>query len=339
MKYAEFFGSAKDVQTLLRVPPNSGVEETLHKALLEPLGEFLASGGKKFRTQVLEFAFKVADEGRTPAEEAQALLEKGAFIIESIHAATMVIDDIEDGSEQRRGKPCLHRQLGMPVALNAGSWLYFWPLERLQHWGLPPEKELRIYRLCTESLVQAHFGQAIDVSVPIDETPQEKVWDLSLAAMELKTGALMGLAAAIGAALAGASAPDLALLREFGVSFGVTLQMFEDVSNLFPRGQAPDLKQYEDLKLRRAGWVWAVAANYSSPGDYARFREAVKKLPDVVPVESWLEEQALAMRAKAMAVENLEASFGPLEERLGGAERQHWIQELRQRLTQGYRSE
>jgi geranylgeranyl pyrophosphate synthase len=188
-----------------------------------------------------------------------------------------------------------------------------------------------------DAIVRAHFGQAIDVGTPIDALPQEKVWETCLASLEWKTGALMGLAASLGAALAGADEKTLSQLRDFGVAFGIALQMFDDIGNLGAgKGTLPDPKQYEDLRLRRPSWIWACAAHSSSPEDYARFIEAVRRLPDPSWVEMWLDAQALPVRAKAMAVENLDQAFGPLEERLRADERVQWIRELSDRLRTVY---
>jgi geranylgeranyl pyrophosphate synthase len=336
-EYEKLLPHGNDIAALLSLPPDSNLQKQIEETLLKPIGAFLNRSGKKFRTQILEFGFDVADDGRTPKDRARELCAQGAFILESIHAATMVVDDIEDESMERRGEPTLHRQVGLPIALNAGNWLYFWPLERLKRWGLPMEQELKVYRLCMDAIVRAHLGQAIDVGVPIDSLPQERVYETCMASMELKTGALMALAATLGGALGNADEATTQLLGDFGRSFGIALQMFDDIGNLSARtGQSPDPKQYEDLKLRRPSWVWAVAAETSGAKEYDRLRDAVKHLPDPSWVESWLNHQALAMRAKAMAIESLDTAFGPLEDRLGGAERLHWLREIGERLRKAY---
>ncbi len=330
-EYSDLLPRTKDITRLLRLHSAPSVAPLFEATLLRPIGDFLNASGKRLRTQILDFGFDAADAGRTPAEVAAERREKGAFIIEALHAASLVIDDIEDGSLERRGAPTLHRQVGMPVALNAGTWLYFWPLEKIASWGLTPTQELRLYRLCINALLRAHCGQAIDLGVGVDTLPQEKVLETSLAAMELKTGAFMGLAAALGGALADADDPTLEWLRDFGVAFGVALQMFDDIGNL----AKPGSKQYEDLKLRRPSWIWACAAQGSGPEDYQAFLEAVWRLPDASALELWLQQQALVIRAKSLAIEHLDRAFGPLEERLG-PERLTWVREVGERLREAY---
>jgi geranylgeranyl pyrophosphate synthase len=325
-----------ELAAILRMNPSDALEPILRQALINPIESFLARSGKRFRSQVLEFAFAVADEGRTSPEIAKELCAKGSFIVEAIHAASMVVDDIEDQSLERRGQPTLHRQVGIPIALNAGNWLYFWPLERVKTWGFTPAQELQIYRTVIEAVVNAHFGQAIDVGVPIDTVGQEKVWETCLASLELKTGALMGLASALGAVLASANSDTVSLLRDFGISFGVALQMFDDIGNLSAKGGAFDPKQFEDLKLRRPSWVWAVAASYSAPEEFEAFKEAVRALPQTTDLDHWMERHALKVRAKSLAIEHLDRAFSPLEERLGCDEKTRWIREVGQKLRRAY---
>lgn len=51
-----------------------------------------------------------------------------ATIIELIHNGSLIVDDIEDGSDLRRGKPCVHKIYGEDIAINAGNAIYFLPI-------------------------------------------------------------------------------------------------------------------------------------------------------------------------------------------------------------------
>ena len=51
-----------------------------------------------------------------------------SIIPEVIHNGTLVIDDIEDSSEMRRGKPCTHKIFQLDIAVNAGNAMYYLPL-------------------------------------------------------------------------------------------------------------------------------------------------------------------------------------------------------------------
>jgi geranylgeranyl pyrophosphate synthase len=59
--------------------------------------------------------------------------ELGICLSELIHTGSLIIDDIQDQSELRRGRPSLYRTYGIDVAINAGNTLYFLPFVELMH--------------------------------------------------------------------------------------------------------------------------------------------------------------------------------------------------------------
>ena len=51
-------------------------------------------------------------------------------LTEIIHNASLIIDDIQDGSEKRRGEICTYKKFGTDVAINAGNFLYMAPMQK-----------------------------------------------------------------------------------------------------------------------------------------------------------------------------------------------------------------
>ncbi len=236
-------------------------------------------------------------------------------LIELLHAGSLVVDDIADQSQVRRGQPSIHLKYGLPVALNAGNWLYFWPLMLVAAMRLPPEKELWVHRLCHHIMMKLHCGQALDSGVRVDTLPQEKVAGVCLASMELKTGAMTALALSLGSAAAESPAEDFPALDEFGHSFGVALQMFDDIGNL--QGRKELEKRYEDLIARRPCWVLAFAAQNLPGQSYRTFIEAIQLLPDDGPLQDWIAEQDFLNQARRDALKYLELVFQRFESALG----------------------
>jgi geranylgeranyl pyrophosphate synthase len=298
---------------LLGLEDTAPVEEILAAALLNPIAEVISNPGKRVRGQLVALCYRLASDDSLPSIAAIRKCRSLADAVEFIHAASLIVDDIEDGSSMRRGRPALHIQYGMPLALNAGNWLYFWPYELLKDAGLPADQLLLLYEHCHRTLLRAHFGQAIDLGVCLNTIPQAQVADACIAAMKLKTGALMSFAAVLGGVIAGASATRLSALDEFGRDLGVSLQMFDDLGNV--TGIREPSKRYEDLMGLRPSWVWACAANGTRPHDYARFREAVAELPDATRLTAWLEEHDLLEWARKGARHHLDRAYVPLEER------------------------
>ena len=99
----------------------------------------------------------------------EPLCQNAARLLESLHAGSLVVDDIQDDSLFRRGKATLHRLYGVGRALNVGNWLYFDSLDSISQWNLPASTEVEIWRLCHRALNRAHFGQGLDLGVAIDQ--------------------------------------------------------------------------------------------------------------------------------------------------------------------------
>lgn len=321
-----------ELSELLSIHPSDELGPFFGEGLLDPLTDFMSRTGKQFRTQLLECAFRSEDAGSTPAIAADEWCRRGASLVEAIHSASMIVDDIEDESLERRGAPTLHQKFGTAVALNAGNWLYFWPLREMREWKMAPEKELAVSRLCVDAILLAHCGQAIDVGVRIDTVDQSAAAETCLGAIELKTGALMGLAAELGAILAGAQMPRAALWRDFGKRFGIALQMFDDIANFASSQLGP--KRLEDLRLRRPSWIWACAAQ-TSPEAYRAFRAAVDRLPDETALADWSATHAIVGRAREGANQYLAGALNTLEASIG-AEKMAEIRLSVTRLTGAY---
>lgn len=317
---------------------SAALEDLLQATLLHPLAELSLNGGKRIRGQLVALGCRLVSEERSIVADEQC--RSCADMIELIHAGSLIIDDIEDGSRMRRGRPALHVRFGVPIALNAGNWLYFWPLELLRQIDITRDKKFYLYEHCHRTMLRAHFGQAVDLGARVDTLPQNRVSAAALASMKLKTGALMGFASLLGGVVGGASEPLLAVLDEFGCSLGVALQMFDDLGNVV--GKCEPSKRYEDLRLYRPSWVWACAANRSSADEYARFTAAAGRLPDCRDLEIWIEEHELVPLARRIAQQHLEAALQNLEKRLDGVTT-HWskralreLRELGEEITRAY---
>ncbi len=264
----------------------------IQRELVAPRKEFLDRPSKNFRSELVRLSFEVSSVKEFTAESFE-LYKKAGGLLEALHAGSLVVDDIQDDSLYRRGKETLHRIYGVPRAINVGNWLYFDALDSIADWGLPPQTECALWRLCHRALNRAHFGQGIDLGVAIDKVDREKIATLCLSSLELKTGALTELAFGLGAVLAEANPEARAHSQRFGREFGVALQMLDDLGNLQEKkvGGVADGKQFEDLRLRRPSWVWATAATHFDNEGFRKFVEAVERLPDTLglaPLLGWL---------------------------------------------------
>lgn len=228
-----------------------------------PLREFLRRPGKELRARLLEVSWTLAGGSRRPPAALPC-------IVELLHGGSLIIDDIEDGSARRRGAPALHVLYGVPVALNAGNWLYFWALCLIERLGLAPEVELRAHRAVNRAVFDCHRGQAVDLGLRTSELSRDEIGRAVENVATLKTGSLLGLAADLGALAAGAPPDRAAELSRFGREVGVALQMLDDVSGLFDGRRAH--KGHEDLLLGRPTWPWAWVARTATDATYTELR-------------------------------------------------------------------
>jgi len=219
------------------------------RALIAPLREFLGRPSKLFRARLVELGFRLA------GGVAGAYPQELGLLVEALHAGSLVVDDIEDGSTERRGAPALHLIHGTPVALNAGNWLYFWPQVLLSEMALPDPVRLRAYERIARCLARCHEGQALDLTIRIWEVPGDEVSRVVRAITLRKTAGLFELATSLGAVAAGADSKRVEALARFGREVGIGLQMLDDASGVLNDGRRH--KGIEDLALARATWVWS----------------------------------------------------------------------------------
>jgi geranylgeranyl pyrophosphate synthase len=197
------------------------------------------------------------------------------------------------------GGPAIHHLHGEPVAINAGTWMYFWPLDFLGRLGLAASRELALRRTTTRTLLDCHFGQALDLSARVPELSPAELPAVVRTITALKTGRLMELAAVVGAVAAGGAPSTIEALGRFGHDLGVGLQMLDDLGNL--TGRAAPSKRHEDLRHGRATWPWAWAAETLDPDENQRLvREQARLLATPAPDRAGLAEPLAAQLRAAV---------------------------------------
>lgn len=239
--------------------------------LLGPLSQLLRRPGKEFRSRLAEVAYEVSRSHASPPMPPVLPL-----VVEMLHSGSLIIDDIEDESPYRRGQPALHVLVGVPLALNAGNWLYFLPHSVLEQLALPPEVELELRRVIDRSVLRCHYGQALDLGVKLGALAQREVHDVVSLSTRLKTGSLLELSAELGAVAAGASRGLRQALSRFGRSYGVALQMLDDLSGICDEKRAH--KGHEDLLNGRLTWPWAWLSQRLDEVSYSRLQHRAREI-------------------------------------------------------------
>jgi len=190
-------------------------------ALTEPLKDMLSRGGKRWRPLLMTLICETLGGG----DSAIPLTP----LVEFSHNASLIHDDIEDDSDQRRGKAAIHKMYGVDTAINSGSFFYFLSLCCIE--AYKGYNKDRIYKLWAEYMRRLHLGQAMDISWHRDIKIIPDI-DEYFMMCGLKTGSLSRFAAELGAYTAGASAETVRYAGETAEKLGIGFQIFDDVKNL-----------------------------------------------------------------------------------------------------------
>ncbi|MDR2102600.1 MAG: polyprenyl synthetase family protein [Treponema sp.] len=201
------------------------------QSLTQPGWDLVNRGGKRWRPLLMALTC----EGLGGGDAALPLTP----LVEFSHNASLIHDDIEDNSDERRGKPAVHLLYGADTAINGGCFMYFLPLACINRWQVPAERKNQVFTLWGEYMRRLHLGQAMDIRWHRDYASLPALEDYDRMC-RLKTGCLARLAAVLGvctAAQAVGQKPDreeesARVLGQAAENLGVGFQILDDVKNL-----------------------------------------------------------------------------------------------------------
>ncbi|MFT5828396.1 MAG: geranylgeranyl pyrophosphate synthase/predicted secreted hydrolase [Chitinophagales bacterium] len=256
------------------------------KALVEPIRDIIDRGGKSWRSYAALACCDIVGGNSQQAKDWLALPEM-------MHVGSLIVDDVEDQSDVRRGGPSCHKLYNEAVAINAGSACYFLGqivIYRAEE--LEDSKKLRIYNLYFEALRAAHAGQALDIH-GLDYMMDEVVEDGAgrvleeriLAIHRLKSAAPASMLAQVGVLLGSGSEVQIKALGDYYEALGISFQIIDDTLNL--RGFKDGLKtKGEDITAGKITYPVAKAMTRLEKNDRARLWEIVKaKTDDLVLIK------------------------------------------------------
>ena len=183
--------------------------------LIPQMGKYVQmSGGKRVRPAVLLMASRLCGY-----KGDRAILN--AAVVEFIHTATLVHDDIIDGAETRRGRLTAHSRWGSDITVLLGDYLYI----RSMAMALTQDT-LEIVRLLCDVTLRMIEGELYQLTKAGDATITE---DEHLEIIRRKTAYLFSGCAEIGAALGTSNPEQRAALRDYGFDLGIAFQIVDDV--------------------------------------------------------------------------------------------------------------
>ncbi|CEG71184.1 Putative Farnesyltranstransferase [Rhizopus microsporus] len=205
------------------------IDKPQEDILLEPFRYLCANPGKDIRSKMIE-AFDAWLQ--VPKEDLKVITK----VIEMLHSASLLIDDVEDDSVLRRGVPAAHHIYGVPQTINCANYVYFVALSELTKLNKP--KMIDIY---TEELINLHRGQGMELFWRDTLTcPTEKEF---LDMVNDKTGGLLRLAVKLMQEASQSTVDYTGLVSKIGIHF----QVRDDYMNLQSKQYADNKGFCEDL--------------------------------------------------------------------------------------------
>jgi octaprenyl-diphosphate synthase len=184
-----------------------------------PYAEYALKGqGKHLRPALVALSARTLEQ----PEEAHVTV---AVIIEMVHLATLVHDDIMDEAEIRRGRLTLAANWGNDLAVLFGDCLFARALTLAA--GFPTPDVCRAVAMATNTVCSGEILQTQHKGdFQFTRTQYFKV-------LEMKTAELFALSCELSALLSGATPEQRSALRQFGLAFGTAYQLFDDCVDLF----------------------------------------------------------------------------------------------------------
>lgn len=234
--------TAKEVFDLLHddlvlIEREFGADAVSNVPAITEISDYLREGGgKRIRPSLLLLA------ARSLGYTGQGMIKLGA-VVEMVHTATLVHDDIIDEADTRRGRPSANRTWGSSKSVLVGDWLY------MQAFKIAlSERKFRILELLiglTQQMVEGELMQMEKLGHAISES---EYCDL----IYRKTACLFEVSMRLGACLAGADRPLEDAMGEYGRCLGMAFQVIDDVLDLTATEQVLGKPVASDLREGKA---------------------------------------------------------------------------------------
>src|SRR5579883_1398531 len=233
-----------------------------HIPLVKQMIEYiLTCGGKRIRPMVLLLS------ARALAHRGQKHIELAA-VIELIHTATLLHDDVVDSSTLRRGHKTAHTIWGNEASVLVGDFLYsraFQVVVDHRHQAI-----LDIFAKATHYIAEGEILQLVNCNIL--DTPEEFYFEV----IQRKTAKLFEIAAQLGALLASEAEREITALRDYGLHLGLAYQLIDDVLDYSQSAEETGKNVGQDISEGKTTLPLIHAMRKSKGADLALLRDAIK---------------------------------------------------------------
>lgn len=244
--------------------------------LVEKIGHYIVqSGGKRFRPLLVLLA---ANACRYPNSDAQTDHIQLAAIIEFIHTATLLHDDVVDNSDLRRGKDTANAKWGNAPSVLVGDFLYSRAFQVMVSIG--KLEIMDVISNATNVIAEGEVLQLLNSRNP--DLTEEEYMKVIIG----KTAMLFEAATQSGAILAGASKAEEEALQLYGRHLGIAFQLIDDVMDYISSSDEMGKNTGDDLAEGKATLPLIQAMKETDPEHKKLIRRAIREggLEDLAPV-------------------------------------------------------
>ena len=281
---------------------NRLVIERLHSdvALVESIGQYIVEGGGK-RMRPLITLLCARALGYAGGQHVEL-----AAVIEFLHTATLLHDDVVDVSALRRGRATANANWGNAPSVLVGDFIYSRAFQVLV--GIGDMEILRLMSDTTNIIAEGEVEQLARAGDP-DATEAQYTQIIGK-----KTAVLFAAAAEGAAILAGAAPGTRAAMRDYGMNLGLAFQLIDDVLDYAGDPEAMGKNLGDDLAEGKPTLPLIYALSRATPEDAARLRAAIEHggIDDLEAITRTIESSGgleytarLAQREKDLAIEAL----------------------------------
>jgi geranylgeranyl diphosphate synthase type I len=309
--------------------------KAIQKAILDPIWNFLDRGGKRWRPALFLLILEAF------GKDSKKFFDF-AIIPELAHNGSLIVDDVEDRGELRRGKPCLHRIFGVDIALNAGNFLYFLPIYIFEKNKRKLEKEVYLKAIETylEEMEKLHVGQGTDIFW--HKGKQREISEKEYFQMcSFKTGCMSRLTAKLAAIFAKKEKNIVEKIGKFAQNIGIAFQIQDDILDVELTGKEREKfgKSFgNDIKEGKRSLMVIYTLKKANKRDRERLIEILDKKEktkkEILEAISILQRYNSIEYAKKKAEEIVRESWKKVEEIFIEGKAKRMLRELAQFLIE-----
>ncbi|MGB8648744.1 MAG: polyprenyl synthetase family protein [Anaerolineae bacterium] len=222
-----------------------------------------------------------------------------AAAIELVHNFSLIHDDIEDRSAERRGRAAVWKVWGLAQGTNAGDAMFVLARLALDRVQVEPSTWAEVHALFDRATLALTQGQFLDISF---ETREMVTVEEYIGMVKGKTAALLAASTEMGARIATCDRPGIQAFADYGENLGIAFQIVDDVLGIWGDPAVTGKPAGDDLWAKKKSFPVLAGAASDTSGEVQTFlRQPEVTLADVTHVLSIMERTGAREQTEAAA--------------------------------------